>query len=115
MKKQLFSVLMLMVTVLFVSAVQPVEASADYDQVSIEQIVSIDSPISIDLSQEFQSVDQVAHYTSMEVCSNVPSYEADIDHQIITVRAPVNRHELTYREYKQYLPRSNLINSDYLP
>jgi len=106
MKSKLFSILMLIVAVLFVSAVQTVEASAQIDQdISIEQVVDFENADLFDLQNEFEEAN---HYTAMEVCPTAHTSTADIDHQLITVRAPINRYEVIQHGERQYLPRSNL-------
>lgn len=112
MKSKLFSVLTLIIAVLFVSALQPVEASTDAkDTITIDEVVSMDN-LSMEAEQDISFADG-PEFTAMEVCTIAQNFEGDIDHQLITIRAGKN-HTGELSGYVPYRARSNLYDSDYL-
>ncbi|MDZ7658078.1 hypothetical protein [Fodinibius sp.] len=107
MKAKLFSVLALLVAVLFMGAIQPVEASADVDQnIAIEDVISFDETADLDIEQAFSN-EAGPQYTAMEVCPVAQNFEGDIDHQLIINELQEYGLQERY-DFLPHWPRSNL-------
>lgn len=115
-KYKLFSVLTLLVAVLFMGAVQPVDASIDTDEPTIAEVISIDDPIDIThqytVQQEISLLEAGPQFTAMEVCSDHETYTGDKDHQVISLFIP-EKNMYGYPGNHLHAPRSNLSDSFY--
>jgi hypothetical protein len=113
---KLFSVLALLVAVLFMGTIQPVDASIDTDEPTIVDIVSVDEPADIiqhnTTHQEISLLEAGPQFTAMEVCSFHESYAGDQDHQVISLYIHENS-DYGYLGDHLYRARSDLSNSMY--
>lgn len=104
---KLFSVLALLVAVLFIGTVQQVDASIDTDEPTIVEVVSIDAPATINTIQEISPLEASPQYTAMEVCSFHKNVIGDKDHEIISLQVTEN-YAYGYSGNHLIMPRSNL-------
>ncbi|TYP92073.1 hypothetical protein LX73_2320 [Fodinibius salinus] len=112
MKSKYFAPLMLLVMVLFTTAIQPVEASPAPDLDTTIEVADADNsavqaPVLTSI-MDYQLSDTGSQYTAMEVCNSSFHYDGLIDHQIIIVQAPENSVLQEQAGYTPYRARSNI-------
>lgn len=113
MKSKLFSVIALIVAVLFVGAFQQVQANDtseavtltqlmdDFDRLSDQAIEKADLMVGSDIQSIFKETKQSA-------AGFVPSFEADRDHQVISLYVGERLRGYHNVRFRCYLPRSNI-------